>query len=376
VVRAQDAAGNVGPRRVPPRRSQVRGHPGVAVRYVDAYPSRPVVRSGERARFAVQADGRRYRWSMRRLGSQRVLDRGSSRAGTLTVPVRSARSGVAMLTFRVGSHRHVRPVPIQARRRESVLVVLPEATWQARNPLETNGDGYPDVLPEDPRVSLLRPYAGAGLPPGFAGDVSGALRFLDGDRRRYDLTTDVALAGPGVAPLGRYTGILYAGAPRFSPVRVQALLRSYVAAGGRLAWIGRGGFDWSVHVARGTRERGNGRDTLLRGRRPSVRALFGERLRYERQAVPVAVLSDRIGFFGGVPGSFGPFGPLEESLRLPPAARLLASAGTGEDRRALVVYRTGAGIVARVGIDGFGRAVRDSPAAARIMRRLWVLLSR
>ena len=53
---------------------------------------------------------------------------------------------------------------------------------------------------------------------------------------------------------------------------------------------------------------------LLRGRRTTVRALFGERLRYEREAVPVAVLSDRIGFFRGVPGSFGPFGPLEESL--------------------------------------------------------------
>jgi hypothetical protein len=115
---------------------------------------------------------------------------------------------------------------------------------------------------------------------------------------------------------------------------------------------------------------------LLRGRRTTIRALFGERLRYERQPVPVAVLSDSIGFFRGVPGSFGPFGPLEESLRLPPGARLLASAGTGESRRALVVYRTKGGVVARVGIDGFGRALRSSPAAARIMRRLWALLSR
>jgi hypothetical protein len=33
-------------------------------------------------------------------------------------------------------------------------------------------------------------------------------------------------------------------------------------------------------------------------------------------------------------------------------------------------------VVARVGVDGFGRALRNSPAAARIMRRLWALLSR
>jgi hypothetical protein len=140
-----------------------------------------------------------------------------------------------------------------------------------------------------------------------------------------------------------------------------------VNAGGRLAWLGRGGFDWSTEVA--------GRN-LLRGRRTTVRALFGERLRYERQAVPLAVLSDSIGFFRGVPGSFGPFGPLEESQRLPPGSRLLASAGTGESRRALVVYRIDDGVVARVGVDGFGRSLRTSPAAARIMRRLWALLSR
>jgi len=327
---------------------------------------------GQRAHFAVHADGRRYRWSVRRLGTRRAIRRGSATSGSLAVPVRFRRSGVAVLTVRVGSRRHTTPVAVQARRRAKVLVVLPDASWQARNRLEANGDGYPDLLPEDPQVTLRRPYAGDGLPPGFAGDQSGVLRFLDAEGLRYDITTDVALAAPGAPQLGRYAGVLYAGAPRFSPTRVQGLLRAYVIAGGRLAWAGRGGFDWTVHVTRGGRQG----DTLLRGRRPTVRALFGERLRYEREAVPVAVLSDRIGFFRGVPGSFGPFGPLEESLRLPPGGRLLASAGTGEDRRALVVYRQGRGIVARVGVDGFGRAVRSSPAAARIMRRLWVLLSR
>jgi hypothetical protein len=366
VVRAQDAAGNIGPPRIPPRRSSVRGHPGLAVRYVDARTAATVVEAGQRATFAVGTDGRRYRWSVRRLGSRRVLDRGTKGSSTLAVRVPSGRSGIAILTVRVGTHRYARPFAVQGRRHERVLVVLPDATWQARNRLESNGDGYPDLLPEDAQVSLERPYAGSGLPPGFAGDQSGVLLFLDRERLRYEITTDVALATSG-GRLGRYSGILYAGAPRFSPFRTQRLLRAYVKAGGRLAWLGRGGFDWSAEVA--------GR-SLLRGRRTTVCALFGERLRYEREAVPVAVLSDRIGFFRGVPGSFGPFGPLEESQRLPPGARLLASAGTGESRRALVVYRTDGGVVARIGIDGFGRALRSSPAAARIMRRLWALLSR
>jgi hypothetical protein len=367
VVRAQDAAGNVGPRRPPPRRGRVRGNPGLTVRYVDARATAPVVRSGERASFIVNADGRRYRWTVRRLGGRRVLARGRGRSRTLEVPARLNRAGVAMLTVRVGGHRYTTPFAVQGRRRQRVLVVLPDATWQARNRLEADGDGYPDLLPEDPEVTLARPFAGGGLPPGFAGDQSGVLRFLDRERFRYDVATEVALA-PGRLPLERYAGVLYPGPPRFSPLPVQNRLRAYVGGGGRVAWIGRGGFDWTVRVTR--------RDTMLRGRRPTVRALFGERLRYEREAVPVAVLSDRIGFFRGVPGSFGPFGPLEESLRLPPGARLLASAGTGESRRALVVYRRERGVVARVGIDGFGRALRTSPAAVRIMRRLWALLSR
>ena len=365
-VRAQDAAGNVGPRRLPPARAAVRGHPGLAVRYVDAHARQPVARSGRRAEFTVSSDGRRYRWGVRRLGVGRALRRGSGRAGRLGLTVSAARSGVMMLTVRTGPHRHTSPYAFQGRRRERVLLVLPEATWQARNRLETNGDGYPDLLPEDPSVGVARPYA-RGLPAGFAGDQSALVRFLDAEGMRYDITTDLALARPGAPGLGRYRGVLFAGAPRFASVRARERLRAYVLAGGRLAWVGRGGFDWTVQLSG---------ETLFRGRRPGVRSLFGERLRYEREAVPVAVLSDSIGFFAGVPGSFGPYGPLEESLRLPPEARLVASAGTGEERRAVVVYRIGRGVVARVGIDGLARAARNSPAPARIMRRLWALLSR
>jgi hypothetical protein len=99
-------------------------------------------------------------------------------------------------------------------------------------------------------------------------------------------------------------------------------------------------------------------------------------VRLEPGPAPVAVLRDSIRFFAGVPAAFGPFGSLEESAATPPGARLLAAAGTGAERPAIVVYRQDRGIVARIGIDGFGRALRSAPAAERIMRRLWVLLSR
>jgi hypothetical protein len=57
-------------------------------------------------------------------------------------------------------------------------------------------------------------------------------------------------------------------------------------------------------------------------------------------------------------------------------AQLLAAAGHESGRPSLVVYRQGKGVVARVGVDGFARTALQSPDVARIMRRLWTLLSR
>ena len=38
---------------------------------------------------------------------------------------------------------------------------------------------------------------------------------------------------------------------------------------------------------------------------------------------------------------------------------MLAAAGTNADRPAVIVYRSGSGVIARIGVDGFGRALRD-----------------
>ena len=371
VVRAQDAAGNVGPRRVPPPRRAVRGHPGLSVTYVAATGA-TVVPAGGLARFDVASDGRRYRWTVRRLGARRPTSRGRGRSGALTVRAPRGRSGVALLGLRVGAHRYTTPFVVRGSAKERVLVVLPAATWQARNRRERDGDGYPDVLPAARRVSATRPFAGDGLPPGFVPDQSSLLRFLDSERLRYELTTDLVLSDPGSPGIDRYTGVLFAGAPRFAPRRVQRLLRAYVQAGGRLAWIGRHGFEWSVAVT--TDGRGRVRELAAPAR--ARRTPFGERVRLEAQPAPLAILADRAQFFPGVPDVFGPFGALEESRGLPRGARVLAAAGTGAERPAIVVYRSGDGVVTRIGIDGFGRALGSSPAAERIMRRLWVLLSR
>jgi hypothetical protein len=365
VVRVQDAAGNAGPATLPPARGRFDGHPGVVVSYVSALGPDTAVDAGELARFTVHTDGRRYRWRVRRLGSRRSLDRGISRETTLRVRAPRGRSGVLLLELRVGGHRYETPFVVQSERREPVLVVLPRVTWQARNELDANGDGFGDTLPEDDTVEQRRPFAGGGLPEGFAVREAPLLLFLDRQHLRYDVTTDLAIGDP--RPPVRYHGILFAGPPRFYARSSARLVRSYVEAGGRLGWVGTGGFTRSVSAAGGE----------LAAARGSERSnLFGERFQLGRPAGPLTVLGDRIGFFRGIAGPFGPFPALEEGQRLPVGGRLLASAGREARRPSIAVYRDGNGVIARVGADGFALAASESPDVGRIMRRVWTLLAR
>jgi hypothetical protein len=367
VVRTQDAAGNVGPVGLPPARGRLGGHPGLIVSYISAQGPLAPVRAGELARFSVEADGRRYRWRVRRLGSSHALERGSSRSHTLRVRAPHGRSGVFLLSLRAGRHRYETPFAVQAGRRKRVLVVLPATTWQARDPLDIDADGFPDTLPEQRRVVLHRPLARSGLPEGFTVREAPLLLYLDRSGLLYDITTDLALGAAGSRPLVRYRGVLFAGPPRFYSRPSGTLVRSYVEAGGRVAWIGTGGLTRAVRL---------GSDALTLAGADGRRNLFGELLRPQQPGGLVTVLGDRIEFLRGVGNALGPFPALEEGARPPRAARLLASAGRASGHPALVVYREEQGVVARVGIDGFARSAHASGDVERIMRRLWILLSR
>jgi hypothetical protein len=284
----------------------------------------------------------------------------------LTVRAPAGRSGVALLEIRAGSRRYATPFAVDERRGRGVLVVIPAATWQAENPVESDGDGFPDVLPAADRVSLRRPFAGAGYPPGFLTADAPALLSLRRDHRRFDLTTDLALARPGAGSLSRYSGVLYTSAPVWSPHETAALMRSYVRVGGRVSWLGTDGMI---------------RTAALRGSylsRPARRAgtnIFGEPVR-PAPGGALSVLDDRIGFFAGIVGPLGPYPEVEEAPRVAPGARILASAGTRLGRGSITVYRVPDGVVARIGARGFAASLATSADATRIMRRLWTLLSR
>jgi hypothetical protein len=368
MVRIEDAAGNIGPRQLPPVRGRVPGHPGVVVRYISAVaPSAPVAAGGI-ASFSVQSDGRRYRWSVRRIGSGRTLEHGFSRSAVLHVRAPKTRSGVFLLHLQVGSHRYATPFAVRARARRNLLIILPATTWEARNRLDADRDGFPDVLPEQRTVSLGRPFLGRGLPPRFSSEVAPLLQYLDSSSRPYDVTTDRALARSGSRLPARYRRVLFAGAPRFFTPQVGRLMRSYVESGGRLCWFGTDGFTEGVALG--------AKSLTLSGRRARpTRNVFGESLVADHSGGALTVLGDRIRFFAGV-SSLGSFSTLERSQALPSAARLLASAGDRPGEPALVVYRLGRGVVVRAGAGGVPPAARGSPEITPIMRKLWTLLLR
>jgi hypothetical protein len=195
---------------------------------------------------------------------------------------------------------------------------------------------------------------------------------LDRDHRSYDITTDIELANArvsaGAFPAIARRSVLFAASPRLFSPEVARAVRAHLRAGGRVAWLGTDGFTQPVSVRGETLRR---LPTLSSGRNA-----MGERLRLDVRNAALTVLSDQIDFFAGGSDVFGPFPTLEPSERLPAGAELLAAAGHEAGSPSLVVYRQGKGVVVRVGVDGFARTALQSPDVARIMRRLWTLLSR
>ncbi len=367
VVRTRDAAGNDGRIGPPPSRDQVEGHPGVVVRYLAAVAPRHPARAGASARFVVLAAGRKYRWNVRRLGSRRSIDRGSSRAARLRVHLpRSTRSGVALLELRLGARRYSTPFTVQGRARAKRLLLLPATTWLARDPLDSNGDGYADLLPVDRVVPASRPIAGDGLPAGFTSEIAPLLDFLDRQRLDYDVATDLT---PGVtSSFDRYDGVLFVAAPRVVLTTVSDALEAGVRSGKTVAWIGTGGFTLAARAVK---------DSLVRAPSQPGRNVFGERLRLDPAGGLLAVDFDRVGLFAGVPATFGPFGGTEGQIAPPRGSARRAAAGPLDQGAAISAYDHGNGLVVRVGVQGFGRSLTPGAgleSSARIMRNLWKLL--
>lgn len=350
-VRARDTARNlgVGPR-LPLQPGRIPGRPGVTIRSLAVQPPVRPVRAGDLVSFRVDARERTYSWGLRRLGTGRPVSAGRKSAGRSTLVVRAPRGPSGVYLLEVRSHGSATSVPlaVQSRTRAQPLVVLPMITWLGRDPVDNTGDGVPDVFGTGAPVRFPRLFAyPGGLPTGLADDVAPLLVFLDRQKIRYDITTDLALSFTGEPRIGERPGVLLAGSPQWVSRPVARRLRSFVADGGRVATFAPGALRASVTVAENVLSRptpATGLDALG-GRVADVRDVPPR---------PLSVLADdsSVGLLEGFSGQLGGFSAVEELISPGRAGKVVTSVGEeGKQLRpALSATIQGKGLVLRIGL--------------------------
>jgi hypothetical protein len=361
VVRSRDRAGNIGTSA--PARS------GITLRYLAAQPPLRPVGAGQPITVAVDARGRPFSWTLRRVASAGAIRR-SRRTTGRPFAIRAPRgaSGAYLFAARTRDRGTQVPVAVDDERDHRVLVVLPAATWQGRNPVDDDGDGMPNTLDRGGPVRTGRVFAGDGLPVGFTESEGPLLGFLDRNRMRYDLTTDLALAAGSGPPLDGHRGVLIAGDARWLPPAVGQALRRFAIAGGTVVSLGTDSLRRTV------------RQTPRRLLAPSAAApddLFGAVLApVRRRTVDLTVFEDdELQLFAGEEGVF-PGVRAWEATRRTEEAEPVASAVTPDGDPVVVAARFGRGLVLRPGVPGFASRLSGDAASAELMRRAWTLLSR
>jgi flagellar hook assembly protein FlgD len=389
VASVRDQAGNVG-RSAPDGPGPVRGLPGVSVRALLARPPADPVRVGDPVKFAVDSRGRPYRWRVFRVGGEEPPSPRVRRArrtqpprrgrkpsgGELTVRAPRGDSGVYVLRVRSGRHVTAVPFAVQGERPAPILVVLPAATWFGSDALDDDRDGIPNTLDRGSSAAYPRLLAG-GLPAGFGDQVGALLGFLDEQKVRYDVTTDLTLAASRSGLTGEREGVLLAGPFRWISTELARRLRRYASEGGRVASFGADSLRRGVDIAR---------DRLLRPLPPADTDPFGARLRPVRRLdapEPLQPISDAgdTGLLTGVESLPG-FGELEESepserVRVALAAVDLAAleqAETAEEPLpetypAVSLTELGSGTVIRVGLPQWGAQLRAGSVPVQQLTR-------
>ena len=374
VAETRDKAGNIGTS-VPltarglPALAYARplpGRGGITVRRLAVQAPLLAGRPGRRVPLATDARGLPYTWTVRRVGDA-VSRRGSARRAIVRIKPPGTASGVYLYTARRAARSASVPFAVDDTARHRVLVVLPVMTWQGRNPVDDDGDGRPNQLAQGLPVRLSRVY-GTPTVPGFPDRGQPLLAWLDRERHRYDVTTDVALATGTGPTLRGHSGVLVAGDAVWLTERLQKRLRAFVTAGGTLASVGVESFQ--------RRARLTPRLRLTDPTPPASADIFGARLTPLRNGVfDLTAGTDRIGLFRGTSGRFAGYSVAEETSS-PGGGRLLSSAVDAEGAAIIVALRVGRGTVIRFGLPELPSRIATDPDVQTLMGRTWDLLSR
>jgi hypothetical protein len=374
-VESRDRAGNIGtsPRRLPPKPAygrEVGGRGGISVRYLNAQPPTAPVEAAQRAEFGVlTGGGERYAWQIRRVGQERRAN-GTGTRPLVRVRAPGGTSGLYLFELRTRTRQAAVPFVVQSVQKEKVLVIVPATTWQGRNRVDDDGDGWPDTLSGGLPVRTARIYDGSGRPAGVESTVAPLLIELDRQKRRYDITTDLALArriGPRVED---HSGVILAGDTQWMDAALQRRLRRFVTRGGRLY---NAGVDSLRREVRVTPRR------ALDPTTPAPRDLFGAELAPVTRApgTSIVVAEDPLRLFEGTDGQFDGFDAYEATRSLGPASRVVALGTTVDgERDVIVAARLGRGLVIRTALPQLPSKLSQDPDLQALVRRIWVLLNR
>jgi hypothetical protein len=392
-VRVRDVAGNIAvtPRHL--RADDIRGRPGLTIRGLAAQPPVRPVTAGHRAEFFVDARGKPYRWSVRRIGYPQIRRRGTGRGPQLSFHAPRGNSGAYLLSLRAGRFKTTVPFLVQSEQRAKILVVVPAITWLGTDRVDDPPfDGLPNTLTDGGAVHWPRVLS--GLPQEFADVTAPLLVFLDRHGVRYDLTSDIDLAESTNPRASDRKGVLVAGPEHWVTHAVAKRLRRYVSDGGRLAYLGPDTLRRGVTLS--LRDAGDA-GTLSRPTQPTSTDALGARIERPRTPSPPAALiqfdgNPAYGLMTGIgPNGLPGFSQLEESAtELPAHAKLLAAVGQDltdtevaqaqqsgkparELRPALSAIRLGKGLVIRIGLAQWTQKLRD-PAVAQVTSNIADLL--
>lgn len=375
------AAGRDGMPRAEPS-GRMRGRGGVTVRHVAVQASPVPAAPGKRLTFFVDARGERYRWTLRRVGADRPVASGTGTRPALRIDPRSRRSAAYRLTVVAGGERVDVPAAVNAASDKRVLVVLPQITWQGLNLLDDDGDGLANALQSTAGEAATRirtPRLFGTLPSSYETEVAPVLEWLVRERKRFEITTDLALAlqsggddrssGPQLE--GR-PGVLLVGEARWTTPAAAKRMRAFVQAGGNVAVLDPAGLHSSVELGGS-----NPRRRRLESPGPFDPAdAFGMVSRGAvRLTGPLENDLDEIGLFAGTDGRFEGFRtgwPVESEDGGEPAA----SAVDGAEHRVIVASRLGDGLAIRTGLPTFAARLRSDSNTSELMSSVWRRLSR
>jgi hypothetical protein len=354
---------------------RLRGRGGIIVRRLGVQVNPGPILAGHRLTFFVDARGKRYDWVLRRVGTKRPVDRGSSTSSTLKMRTGSERGALYRLAVTVGGTRVEVPAMSNDKQAQPVLVVLPSITWQGQEPLDSDGDGLVNTLnrpEESPNARVRVPRVLTRLPQGFDQNDASVFEWLARHRKRFEVTSDLALARGEGPKLDGHKGVLLVGELRWTTPQLAKQLRDYVKGGGVLAGLDPTGLRRSVTLNGAAKEvatlRSPGPFTAESGvgleSRGSVR-LDG----------PPQNDKDDIGLFTGGDGRFDGY-PVGWPLEPPKDGTIVASAVDKADHVLIAAVKIGDGFVIRTGLPTFASRLRTDPDTSELMESTWRRLSR